>query len=100
MIKMEIKGVDDYVVDAFGNPIVYDERKSEEDLDGLNFESFVLISGGAWDRKEEVSLKNLDKGDLSMFLEEKMENVDTKPEDYKDTIPSFSINENDDIFNM
>ena len=45
---------DDYVIDAFGTPVVYDERKSEDDTNGLNRKSFVLISGGIRDRTSSI----------------------------------------------
>jgi len=94
-----IKGVDDYVVDSFGTPVVYDERKSEKANDGLNFYSFVLISGGGEDKKEDITLKDADKGRISMFSEENMKNIDTHPSDYRNSIPDRSSQENDDILN-
>jgi len=96
--EVMITGTDDYVVDEFGTPVVYDERKSEKDNDGLNPESFVLISGSKKDIRENITLKDLDTGDLSMFPEERMINIDSKPSDYKDTIPSYNRQDNDDIF--
>ena len=68
-------------------------------MDGLNFHSFVLISGGAYDRKEDITLQHLDKGGFSMFPKDKMKNIDTQSGDYKDKLPDFNYEENDDLFN-
>jgi len=99
---VEVKGKDDYVIDAFRTPVVYDERKSEDDNDGLNFESFVLISGGAWDKVSSVGYADADAGDASMFSQVASchpELIDSTRNDYVDAVPDFSVNTNDDIFN-
>lgn len=96
---IELNWLADYIVDAFRTPVVYDERKSEEDIDGLNSESFVLISGGAFDEDRESNLEELDDGDVSMFNVQEKARIDTEREDYEDEIPPLSTQSNDDIFN-
>jgi prepilin-type N-terminal cleavage/methylation domain-containing protein len=91
----------DYVVDSFRTPLCYDERKSEMDDDGLNKESFVLISGGAYDKDRTNNMAELDPGDLSMFDPNFTNRVDTvRATDYQDKIPPTSSADNDDIINM
>ncbi|MFC1582774.1 type II secretion system protein [Planctomycetota bacterium] len=87
----------DYIVDYFGTPILYDERRSEGDLDGLNRQSFILISGGAHDKNRNVNLDDFDAvGDNSMFNAIEGSRIDTRRSDYRDQIPSRR-SDNDDI---
>ena len=96
-------GVDDYVLDAFRTPIIYDERKSEGVHDGLNFGSFVLISGGAYNRIKSVDINDIEDGAVGMYSRDRScrtDYLDTLPADYQDRIPNFNINSNDDLFNQ
>ncbi|MFC1582606.1 type II secretion system protein [Planctomycetota bacterium] len=91
----------DYVVDSFRTPLIYDERKSEMDDDGLNKESFVLISGGAYDKNTSSGMAELDSGNLAEFDAHCQLRHDTvRANDYQDKIPPTSSAKNDDIINM
>jgi len=94
--NVTVKGDDDYVIDAFHTPVVYDERKSEDDTNGLNPESFVLISGGAFDRKTSVDYgEDLPSG-LPNYSDP--DRIDSNRGDYANSVPSYNKNDNDDIF--
>ncbi|MFH1706407.1 MAG: hypothetical protein ABIF71_00585 [Planctomycetota bacterium] len=89
----------DHIVDQRGNPLFYDERKSEEAKDGLNAQSFVIISGGKADTPPPaVNLSNIDPGDLSMFKPKQLVNFDTVRKDYQTGKMIEPLN-NDDLFN-
>lgn len=97
-----VVGMDDYVIDAFKNPIVYDERKSEGDFDGLNFASFVLISGGAYDRVPSADFSDIEQGSAHMFQKPArcgLNLFDTVRSDYENTVPIGTYESNDDIIN-
>ncbi|MFH1707759.1 MAG: type II secretion system protein [Planctomycetota bacterium] len=88
-----------FIIDAFGSPCLYDERKSERDIDGLNPESFVIAAGGAFDKNKAVKATDLDPGTFADFLPAQLTNMDTiKATTYRDTTPVPSAT-NDDIYN-
>lgn len=89
----------DFVIDAFHNPIVYDERMSEGDYDGLNNQSFVLISGGPGSKRA-VDLSDIEglDADLTMWTTAQKGAIDTLKTDYADDLNNLDGN-SDDILN-
>jgi prepilin-type N-terminal cleavage/methylation domain-containing protein len=91
---------DDYVIDAFGTPLVYDERKSENDTNGLNRNNCVLISGSARNKNTGVNLSDIEAGDITMFANNvkiECDRFDTRKADYENSIPEKN-GTNDDLF--
>lgn len=97
-MEMDFRVSFDCIVDPWGSPIFYDERKSEGSTKGTNPNTFVLMSGGREDKNSDVDIKDIDPGDWSMFDSDNLEKFDTKPSDYKDEI-IIRTKTNDDIFN-
>ncbi|MFH1708357.1 MAG: hypothetical protein ABIF71_10655 [Planctomycetota bacterium] len=68
----------------------FDERKSESDFNGLNRESFVLISGSARNMRAGSGLTYIDHGPaFNMFTPAQVDAIDCVRADYQDTLPAF-----------
>jgi hypothetical protein len=95
---------DDYVIDAFGTPIVYDELKNDTAIPtGLNKNSFVMISGGPNNKDNGTNLIHIETaGAIGMFANiplTDVKKIDTLRADYLNAIPPTTSSSNDDIMN-
>lgn len=91
---------EDYIIDYFGGPVLYDERKSEGTREGLNSQSYILISGGRRDKNAAVTAAEFEKNKgvwPGPFTPEELGTIDTVPADYDKAIPPDDLN--DDIMN-